>query len=199
MWEERFSATEEFVFGTEPARFMTEHSQHFTPGATALSVADGEGRNSVWMAQQGLPVTALEYAPSAISKARTLAEARGVAVDFREADVLAYDWSEQFDLVVGVFFQFVGPEGRKVIFDGMKQAVRPGGLILIHGYTPKQVDYGTGGPSNPANMYTEDLLAEEFAGWDIIENRAYEHEIQEGKGHSGMSALIDFVAQKPLP
>ncbi len=197
MWEERFSATEEFVFGTEPARFMTTHTKYFTPGSTALSVADGEGRNSVWMAQQGLTVTALEFAPSAIAKARQLAQDRQVAVDFRQTDVLTYDWSEQFDLVVGIFFQFVGPEGRKAIFDGMKRAVHPGGLILIHGYTPKQVEYGTGGPGNPVNMYTEDLLTAEFEGWEILERRAYEHEIQEGSGHSGMSALIDFVARKP--
>ena len=100
--------------------------------------------------------------------------------------------------MIGIFFQFVGPEGRKTIFDGMKASVRPGGLILIHGYTPKQVEYGTGGPGNPANMYTEALLAEEFAGWEILENHAYEHDIYEGKGHSGMSALIDFVARKQV-
>ena len=196
MWEERFQ-TAEYVFGTEPAAFLADHVGYLAPkGATALSVADGEGRNSVFMAEQGLEVTALEYAPSAIAKAEKLAKARGVTVTFREADVLAHDWAETYDIVAGIFIQFVGPEARPALFEGMKQSVKPGGVILLHGYTPKQVDYGTGGPPNPENMYTEDMLREAFAGWDILECRAYERHIEEGTGHKGQSALIDLVARK---
>ena len=197
MWEKRFSATDDYVFGTDPARFLTEHAEYLKMGAMALSVADGEGRNSVWMAQQGMQVTALEFAPSAIAKAEKLAQTRDVPVDFRHADVLRYDWPETYDLVAGVFIQFVGPEERHKLFEGMKQAVKPGGLILLHGYTPKQLDHGTGGPPFVENMYTEATLRTAFAGWDILECREYEREVQEGRGHSGMSALIDFVARKP--
>ncbi|MFP4328101.1 MAG: SAM-dependent methyltransferase [Paracoccaceae bacterium] len=195
-WEDRY-ATPDYLFGTEPAAFLADHAGLLTPGASALSVADGEGRNSVFMARKGLRVTALEYAPSAIAKAGRLAAAAGVEVDFREADVLADDWGGPYDLLAAIFIQFVGPEGRDLLFARMGAALRPGGLLLLHGYTPEQVGRGTGGPPNVENMYTEALLAEAFAGWEILENRAYEREIREGKAHSGLSALIDFVARKP--
>ncbi len=196
MWEDRYS-TPDYVFGTEPAAFLVDHADLLTPGATALAVADGEGRNSVFMAERGMAVTALEYAPSAIAKAERLAEERGVSVDFREVDVLAHDWPETYDVVAGIFIQFVGPEDRPALMDGMKRSVAPGGLILLHGYTPEQVEFGTGGPPDPANMYTEEMLRETFAGWDILECRAYERDIREGTGHCGRSALIDLVARKP--
>lgn len=197
MWEQRF-ATDDYVFGTEPARFMVEHAQYLTPEATALSVADGEGRNSVFMAERGMKVTAMEFAPSAIRKARALASNKGVTVDVQQVDVLHHDWPIQYDLVAGIFIQFVGPADRKRLFDGMKASVKPGGLIMLHGYTPKQLEHGTGGPPFAQNMYTEVILRAAFVGWDILVCHEYEREVQEGRGHSGMSALIDFVARKPL-
>lgn len=198
MWEERYAASEDYVFGKEPARFLVEHSAYLLPGQTAVSVADGEGRNSVYMAQNGLKVTALEFAPTAIARARELASTHGVEVDFQQADVLTRTWErDAYDLVVGIFIQFAGPAERKIQFDGMKQATRPGGFILLHGYTPEQLAYGTGGPPFAENMYTEEQLRADFKGWDIVECNAYEREVQEGRGHSGMSALIDFVARKP--
>jgi len=197
MWEARFQ-TPDYLFGTDPAVFLTEHADLLAPkGATALSVADGEGRNSVFMAEHGLDVTALEYAPSAIAKARKLAMARGVTVDFRSVDVLTHDWPDLYDIVAGIFIQFAGPETRPTLFQGMTQSVKPGGLILLHGYTPKQIEYGTGGPPCAENMYTEDMLQKAFADWEILECRAYERHIEEGNGHKGHSALIDLVARKP--
>jgi len=196
MWEERF-ATEEYIFGKAPARFLEEHAGYLTPGDTALSVADGEGRNSVYMAERGMDVTALEFAPSAIRKARELALERGVSVDIKQVNVLQHDWPQQYDLVAGIFIQFVGPDDRKRLFEGMKTSVKPGGLMMLHGYTPKQLEHGTGGPPFAQNMYTEVILRAAFVGWEIIECREYEREVQEGRGHVGMSALIDFVARKP--
>ncbi|MDW3116602.1 MAG: class I SAM-dependent methyltransferase [Roseovarius pacificus] len=196
MWEERF-ATPDYVFGRAPAVFLSDHADLLTPGATALSVADGEGRNSVFMAQRGMQVTALEYAPSAIAKAKALAGESGVEVTFRQVDVLTHDWPDTYDLVAGIFIQFVGPKERATLFDGMKRSVAPGGMIMLHGYTPKQIEFGTGGPSDPANMYTEEILRDAFDGWDILECRAYERDLREGKGHAGRSALIDLIARRP--
>jgi cyclopropane fatty-acyl-phospholipid synthase-like methyltransferase len=199
MWEERYSAADDYVFGTDPARYLVEHAQHLTSGLTALAVADGEGRNSVYMAERGVRVTALEFAPTAIERAEALAHSKGVTVDFRQTDLLRDDWVEEgnYDLVVGVFIQFVGPEDRARQFDGMKDSCKPGGLVLLHGYTPKQLEFGTGGPPFAENMYTEAQMRADFAGWEILECRAYEREVQEGRGHVGMSALLDFVARKP--
>lgn len=196
MWEERY-ATPDYVFGTKPAAFLNAHEALLGAGQRALSVADGEGRNSVFLAEKGLSVTALEYAPSAIAKAEALAAARGVTVDFREVDVLAYEFPQAYDMVLGIFIQFMGPPARAALFERMKTAVKPAGLMLLHGYTPEQIALKTGGPPSAENMYTEELLRDAFTGWDILTCRAYEAEIKEGTGHAGRSALIDFIARKP--
>ena len=195
-WEARY-ATPDYLFGKAPSAFLADHAHLLTPGATALAVADGEGRNSVFMAETGLRVTALDYAPTAIAKAERLAAERGVTVDFAEADVLSADWGGPYDLVAAIFIQFAGPEDRARLFAKMRASLAPGGLLLLHGYTPEQVGRGTGGPPCAENMYTEAMLAEAFAGWEVLENRAYERDIREGTGHAGLSALIDFVARKP--
>ncbi|WP_239113248.1 class I SAM-dependent methyltransferase [Shimia biformata] len=198
MWEGRFAASDSYVFGTDPAAFLTDHAQFLEKGARALVLADGEGRNSVWMAQQGMDVTAQEFSPTALGRARALADQRGVALDLEQSDIFSRDWApERFDLVAGIFIQFADPEGRRRIFDGIKRTLKPGGLALLHGYTPKQITYGTGGPPFADNMYSEVILRGAFAGWEVLECREYDRDIREGRGHAGMSALIDFVARKP--
>jgi 2-polyprenyl-3-methyl-5-hydroxy-6-metoxy-1,4-benzoquinol methylase len=115
MWSKRYrDAGEHYLFGTEPNRFLAHRVELLLGGRTALSVADGEGRNSVWLAEQGLDVTAIEISPVAVEKARRLAAGRGVAVEFVLADMLATDWPpvelhDRFDWVIGIFIQFVGP------------------------------------------------------------------------------------------
>lgn len=130
------------------------------------------------------------------------AAARKVDVRFIQADMLAPGWppidmQAAFDWVVGIFIQFVGPEWRERQFEFMKQLTRPGGRILLQGYTPKQLEYRTGGPSAVENLYTEDILREAFADWKIEELVEYEDTIAEGSGHVGHSALIGMVARKP--
>lgn len=201
-WSARYAAAgEDYLFGTAPSRFIAAHARCFERGATALSVADGEGRNSVWLAQQGLDVTALELSPVALEKARRLAAANRVTVCFRQADVLTLDWSRDVgvhDFVIGVFIQFAAPAERARLFAGMQQAVKPGGLLLLHGYTPQQLDYGTGGPSAVENLYTSAMLEDAFpaSAWEIVELREYEDDLSEGTAHRGRSALIDLVARR---
>lgn len=203
MWSQRYRAAgEDYLFGTAPNRFLEQHAGLFRPGQRALSVADGEGRNSVWLAAQGLQVTAVEYTEVAVEKARRLAAARGVAVGFEVGDILAPDWPpprhrEAYDWVVAIFIQFAGPGERPAQMAGLKAAARSGGGILVQGYTPKQVEYRTGGPPHAENMYTEPMLRELFADWRIEELVEYEDDISEGSGHKGRSALIGMVARKP--
>ncbi|HBS49954.1 MAG TPA: SAM-dependent methyltransferase, partial [Rhodobacteraceae bacterium] len=163
----------------------------------ALAVADGEGRNSVFLAEQGHDVTAFDAAQVGLDKARALAKRRGVSVDYHLAGVEDWDWSRDFDAVVAVFIQFAGPELRDRMFRWMGQAVRPGGLLLLHGYAPRQVDYGTGGPPSRENMYTTEMLAAAYEGWEFLRLEDYDAEVDEGEGHSGRSALVDLVARKP--
>jgi cyclopropane fatty-acyl-phospholipid synthase-like methyltransferase len=199
LWSQRYrDAGEDYLFGVAPCRFLQTHRHVLESGATALSVADGEGRNSVWLAEQGLAVTALEISPVALEKARRLARGRGVTVSFVQADMLKAKWPPAtYDFVVGIFIQFVGPEEREIQFARLKQALKPGGLLLLHGYTPKQLEYKTGGPSAVENLYTEDFLRQAFADLRIETLHAYEAEIDEGSGHRGRSALIDLIARKP--
>ncbi len=196
MWNERY-AGDDYLFGTAPADFLGRAAGWLRPGETALSIADGEGRNSVWLAEQGLRVTAFEPAPNALAKARRLAAARGVKVAFHLGDLDGWDWSQGFDVVAGIFIQFVGPDERAVLFGRIDGALKPGGLLLLHGYAPRQVGYGTGGPPAAENMYTLPMLRAAFAGYEVLEAKDFDAEVDEGRGHSGRSALIDFVARKP--
>jgi cyclopropane fatty-acyl-phospholipid synthase-like methyltransferase len=199
VWSQRYrDAGDDYLFGVAPCRFLEAHRHVLEAGATALAVADGEGRNSVWLAGQGLTVTALEISPVALEKARRLARSRGVEVDFVQTDIIANEWpAAEYDFVVGIFIQFVGPEERDIQFARLKRAVKPGGRLLLHGYTPKQIEYKTGGPSAIENLYTEDLLRAAFSDFRIELLQGYEADIDEGSGHRGRSALIDLIARRP--
>ena len=196
-WNTRY-ARDDFHFGEEPNAFVRTHAHCLEGSRSALCVADGEGRNSVFLAEQGIAVTAFDFAPNAVAKAKRLAARRGVRVDHRLADIITWDWtSATYDALVAIFIQFLPPKDREGVFAEMKSSVMPGGLILLEGYRPEQVDYGTGGPPLRENMYTREWLGVQFRDWDILELNAYDAEIHEGHGHRGMSALIDLVARKP--
>jgi SAM-dependent methyltransferase len=195
-WEGRF-AVEHYVFGTAPNAFLARNVGAIAQGARVLSIADGEGRNGVWLAEQGLAVTAQDFSPRAQEKAQTLARERGVTLDFELSDLNERDWVPgAFDAVVGIFFQFLGPDARAAAFDGIARTLRPGGVLLIEGYGPRQLEFATGGPKRLENLYTEELLREAFAAFAEVKVTAYEAEISEGPGHAGMSALVDLVARR---
>jgi 2-polyprenyl-3-methyl-5-hydroxy-6-metoxy-1,4-benzoquinol methylase len=196
-WNARFSA-EHYIFGTAPNAFLAAQAPRLRPGMRALCVADGEGRNSVWLAQQGLHVRAFDFSPTGLVKARKLAADAGVRVDYRQADIREWNWdAEQYDVVAAIFFQFLTPAERPAVFDGLKRALKPGGLLILQGYRPEQIPYGTGGPKQPENMYTEDLLRQHFGDLEILHLASHDDEVDEGPGHRGMSALIDLVARRP--
>lgn len=197
MWEDRYSGSDGYLFGRAPAAFLTENPWIMTGARDALCVADGEGRNSVWLARHGLAVTAFDLSETAVRRAGDLADAENVRLDLHVSDWAGWDWSRQFDLVAGIYVQFMTPEQRVGQFADLRRAVRPGGRLVLHGYQPKQVEFGTGGPPDPAQMYTPELLTAHFGDWRIERLAAYERDVQEGRGHSGQSALIDLVVRRP--
>lgn len=195
-WNTRFSA-EGYIFGTAPNAFLESQRERLAPGMRALCVADGEGRNSVWLARQGLQVTAFDFSPVGLEKARALARAAGVSVDYRLASIHDWDWrAAQYDVVVAIFIQFLAPDERARIFAQLQHALAPGGLLILQGYHPGQLEYRTGGPGHVENLYTEALLRESFAGLEILHLRTHDDVVDEGPAHRGMSALIDLVARR---
>src|SRR5215468_6758296 len=168
-WETRFSAAE-YIFGTAPNAFLASRKPLLPRVGRALAVADGEGRNGVWLAEQGLEVLSLDFSPTAQAKARTLAQARNVAVTTELADATTWRWPEAaFDVIVVIFTQFANPGERSRMFAGIRKALTSGGLLLIQGYTPRQLQYGTGGPKQIENLYTRDLLEREFASFSDLQ------------------------------
>jgi len=196
IWDERY-AGDEYFYGTEPNAFVVSQHARLKPGMKCLAVADGEGRNGVWLAQQGLDVMSVDASPVAQAKAQRLAQQRGVQMRFDQVDMLTWDGAgETFDVVVAIFIQFVGPAQRAQQFANLKRFLKPGGMLLLQGYTPRQLDCKTGGPAQVENLYTEAMLREAFADMEIQYLSEHDDIIHEGAGHSGLSALIDLVARK---
>ena len=194
-WNERF-ASENYLFGKKPNRYLAEKIALLRKGK-ALSIADGEGRNSVWLATQGFEVDAFDFSPVAIEKAQKLAHAHQVRVNFHCSDWPNFDWQpEQYDTIAGIFFQFADPESRTKLFEKLNYALKPGGTLIIQGYGKSQMQYKSGGPGILENLYDEELLLSFFSGYKTLDLRTYLEEVDEGPGHSGMSALVGFVGQK---
>ena len=205
VWEARY-ATKEYVFGKAPNYFLASCQPLLPKGAKALAVADGEARNGVWLAEQGLDVLSLDFSPAAQAKGRLLAADRGIIVApaagarlaFERADVHAWPYPESaYDVVVEIFTQFSTPPERGRKWAGMRRTLKPGGLLILQGYTPKQLQYGTGGPKEIENLYTRQMLEEGFAGFKDMHFLEEELEMHEGDRHRGMSAVIGMTACKP--
>ena len=195
-WETRFAAPD-YLFGTEPNAFLAANKANLPGSGRALAVADGEGRNGVWLAQQGLDVLSIDFSPTAQAKAQALARSRNVRLRTELTDVTSWSWPrDAFDVIAVIFTQFANPVERDRMFMGIHGALKSGGLLLVEGYTPKQLLYATGGPSNVENMYTRELLQHAFGDFAKLEITEYEAEMSEGARHTGMSALIDLVGTK---
>ena len=196
-WNQRYEA-EGYLFGREPNAFVKSQAHLFEPGRQVLSIADGEGRNGVFVARQGARVTSVDFSAPALEKARRLADDHGVEITFEQGDVFELrEPAGAYDIVLAIFIQFAAPDQRAILFDNIKRLVKPGGLVVMQGYRPEQIGYGTGGPPHAQNMYTSDLLSTAFADFDIQHLEEHDTHVDEGSGHAGMSALIDMVARRP--
>jgi|SRR5665213_3016069 len=196
-WETRY-AVPDYAFGKEPNVFLQSCKGLLPPSGRTLAVADGEGRNGVWLATQGLDVLSLDFSPSAQNKARALAAERHVNITFTQADVHRWDYPKAaFDVVAEIFTQFSTPAERALKWAGMRRTLKSGGLLIIQGYTPKQLEYGTGGPKQIENLYTRAMLESEFGDFRALDIVEEEREMHEGAAHAGMSAVIGLTGRKP--
>jgi cyclopropane fatty-acyl-phospholipid synthase-like methyltransferase len=198
-WNERFDK-KEFIFGKEPNEYLVEQaSLYLKPNSSVLCIADGEGRNGVWLAKQGVRVTSFDVSDIALSKANQFAADNKVNIEYSLCDTDGFDWqTNSYDAVVAIFIQFADPEMRARIFKQVHQTLKLGGLFILQGYTPKQLVYKTGGPSLIEHLYTEEMIRELSQDFEILQLQCYEKELSEGARHIGMSALLGMVAKKKM-
>jgi cyclopropane fatty-acyl-phospholipid synthase-like methyltransferase len=197
-WNKRFD-TPDYIFGRAPNEYLqTQAKRHLKKGDAVLCVADGEGRNSVWLAKQGMRVDAFDLSEVALKKAIALAREEVAHVQFTLASSDTWNWQpNHYDAVVGIFIQFADPVMRPRLFAQMASTLKPGGLLIIQGYTPKQLQFKTGGPSILEHLYTEEMILALIDGLEPLDLCLYEKVLSEGPKHTGMSALLGLVARKP--
>ena len=221
-WNNRYAAAAGMLFGEAPNGWLSAQRAHLEAGRSVLCPADGDGRNGVWLASLGLHAVAFDLADVGIdhavahARASGLTERPGAVVSHLPgvravfdsptggslalccADIATWPWEQTpADVIAGIFFQFAGPALRTQVFAGFQRALKPGGLLIIEGYGPRQMVYKTGGPGVEENLYTLPLLGEAFAGWSLLHSRDCDAELAEGSAHVGASHLVSAVFRKP--
>lgn len=194
MWEQRFSG-DDYMYGTEPNEFLREALASIPPGV-ALCLAEGEGRNSVFLAECGFEVHSVDLTEAGVAKTLRLAAQRGVRVDAQVGDLAVFDIGQQrWDLVVSIFAH-MPPAVRRDLHARVVRALRPGGSFVLEAYTPAQVGRGTGGPADPELTMTLDGLRDELAGLEIMHGAELERVVVEGLGHSGTGSVVQVIARR---
>jgi SAM-dependent methyltransferase len=195
-WDDRYSAAE-YVYGTEPSDFLAEHCSVLPSKGRVLCLADGEGRNGVFLAAQGLEVTSVDSSAIGLAKARRLADQRQVPLEIVVADLATWDLGEAcWDAIVSIWAH-LPVAVRSSLHPRLVRALRPGGVLLLEHYHPRQLGYGTGGPSDPTMMLTLAELDAAFPDWS--RRHAFEGEriVLEGSGHGGKSYVTQAILKKP--
>ena len=194
MWDQRY-ASSDYFYGTEPNDFLRAEAVRL-PMGDVLCIGDGEGRNSVWLAQRGFVVTAVDASAVGLDKAKALAAARGVALRTEHQDLATFDFGrERWHAIVSIFCHLPSAL-RRAVYPRLQQGLRPGGVVLLESYTPAQLGRGTGGPPVADMMLDLATLRAEFAGLEELLGVERERDVVEGKGHRGGSSVVQFVARR---
>ncbi len=196
VWDERYG-TDAYAYGTSPNDFLTSVADRI-PRGPVICLAEGEGRNAVFLAERGHAVTAIDWSPVGLAKAERLAASRGVHVETICSDLADVRFEEARWSGAVAIFAHLPRAVRAKMYEGVRRGLRPGGMLVVEAYTPKQLAYGTGGPSDPSLMPTLEDLRRELEGLDLIIGRETEREIHEGEFHDGMSAVVQVLAQRPV-
>lgn len=196
MWNERY-ATDDYVYGTDPNTFLAEHAHKIS--GSVLSLAEGEGRNAVFLASLGLKVLGVDGSAVGLEKAQKLAASKGVSIETQVADLTDYTPpSESFDAVVSIFAHLPS-EARKRLHRQVVQALKPGGLILLEGYSKAQLKNNTGGPKDTDMLLDPAELADEFPGCETLLLEELERNVVEGHMHTGAASVVQLIARKNQP
>lgn len=188
-WEQRYAETG-YAYGTQPNVYLTTHAALFQPGQRALVIGDGEGRNGVWLAEQGLHVLSVDYSATGLRKAEALAQERGVNLSTECVDLTSWEWPQGvFDFVVIIYVHFP-PEVRARLHQAALHALKPGGQVILEAFTYEQLQHNSGGPPVREMLYDAALLEDDFSGGEIIELDECCDVLNEGKYHVGDAAIV---------
>lgn len=196
-WDQRYDAPE-FVYGTEPNAFLVQQAQHIRAGGRVLCLADGEGRNSVWLAQRAYEVSAVDVSQRGVEKALKLADQAGVCIHASVADVTTLDMGmAQWDAIVSIFLHLPA-KARSRVHRHAVLALRPGGVFLWEAYGSEQLALGTGGPKEAALLPALEDVARDFADCSIEYSWAGSRLVQEGSLHTGVGAVTQLRVRKAV-
>ena len=198
MWDERYSGTE-FAFGTEPNDFLRETFEQIPVGGHVLCLAEGEGRNAVFLAEQGFTVTAMDMSEVGLNKANKLAKDRGVAITTQVADLADYNFGQdKWDAIVSIWAH-VPKKVRQHVHAQVGTALKPDGVFIVEAYTERQLETeAVGGPpaSQRERFGALENFQHELVGLNEVIGVETLRMVSEGKRHQGLSAVVQFVGKK---
>lgn len=194
MWDERYAA-DEYIFGTEPNDFLKANANQLKPGSV-LCLADGEGRNGVYLAKLGFEVTSLDLSPVGLEKARRLAAAQNVEINTICADLNDFVIEPNaWDNIVSIFCH-LPPALRKKVHGAAAHGLSSRGVFLLEAYTAKQLSMpGKGGPPDPELLFSTEMLLRDFAALDVVQASETDRAVNEGSKHHGDSAVVQLIAR----
>ncbi len=193
-WDDRY-AKDGWAFGTEPNDFLRQEAHRIPPGRV-LCLGEGEGRNAVFLAEQGFEVVGVDQSQVGMDKAQALAQERGVFVETVVSSVEDFDLTEgEWQGIISVFFH-LPVELRKKVHQAVAKGLSPGGILILEAFTPKQLEYDTGGPPHVERLMSLQDLEEEFAGLEFLLGQETEREIYEGRMHTGRSSVVQVIARR---
>ena len=193
MWNQRYGG-DEFVYGTEPNSFLVENAKLLT--GPVLSLAEGEGRNAVFLASMGLDVLGVDGAAVGLAKANKLAESKGVSIRTEVADLATYEPSvNSFGSVISISAHLPS-DVRRRLYPLVEQCLKRGGIILLEAYSKSQLSRNTGGPKDPDMLMTAADVRNEFPNCEAILCQEIEREVVEGEFHTGLASVVQFIGQK---
>ena len=195
MWDTRYSTTE-YMFGTEPNTFLVEVSGRIPPGGQVLSLAEGEGRNAVYLAARGYDVTGVDASRVGLEKAQRLAAERSLKITTVVADLAQFPIEPAgWDGIISIFCH-LPPPLRATLHRKVVAGLRPGGVFILEAYTPRQLTFKTGGPSHADLMPDLATLKVELAGLRLEHAAEVERDVLEGPGHFGRGAVVQILGVK---
>jgi SAM-dependent methyltransferase len=192
-WNERYRAADYF-YGTEANDFLKQQVHRLPPGGAVLCLAEGEGRNAVYLATLGFQVTAVDISPVGLEKARKLAASQEVSIETIVSDLADYRFGDRaWDAIVSIWCHLPTTLRTRVYRD-VARALRPGGVLIHESYTPAQIALGTGGPKDPDLLPTLEHLRRELSPLRVDLGIERERDIHEGARHRGRSAVVQVIA-----